>query len=83
MSIELMNLAPRCLARTRRATLCQSPAVKGKRRCRIHGGAKGSGGQKGNQNALKHGKYSAEYLAHRKYRKELLRDARILLGRVR
>ncbi len=83
MSIELMNLAPRCLAKTRRATLCQSPAVKGKNRCRIHGGAKGSGGQKGNQNALKHGKYSAEYLDQRKYRKELLRDARILLGRVR
>ena len=83
MSIELMNLAPRCLAKTRRATLCQSPAVRGKRRCRIHGGAKGSGGQKGNQNALKHGKYSSEYLAQRKYRKELLRDARALLGRVR
>jgi len=83
MSIELMNLASRCLAKTRRATLCQSPAVKGKKRCRIHGGAKGSGGQKGNRNALKHGKYSAEYLAQRKYRKELLRDARILLGRVR
>ncbi len=83
MSIELMNLAPRCLAKTRRATLCQSPAVRGKRRCRLHGGAKGSGGQKGNQNALKHGKYTADYLAQRKYRKELLRDARALLGRVR
>ena len=83
MSIELMNLAPRCLARTRRATLCQSPAIRGKKRCRIHGGAKGSGGQKGNQNAFKHGKYSADYLTQRKYRKELLRDARILLGRVR
>lgn len=78
-----MNLSPRCLAKTRRATLCQSPAIRGKKRCRLHGGAKGSGGQKGNQNAFKHGKYSAEYLAQRKYRKELLRDARILLGRVR
>lgn len=83
MSIEHINLAPRCLAKTRRATLCQSPAVRGKSRCRIHGGAKGSGGQKGNQNALKHRKYSAEYLAQRKYRKELFRDARALLGRVR
>ena len=32
-----------------------------KRRCRIHGGAKGSGGQKGNRNALN----SAEYLAQK------------------
>lgn len=78
-----MSLAPRCLAKTRRATLCQSPSVRGKKRCRIHGGAKGSGGQKGNQNAFKHGKYSEEYLARRKETKELLRDARALLGRIR
>ena len=83
MRINYMNLAPRCLAKTRRATLCQSPAVRGKKRCRIHGGAEGSGAPRGNRNALKHGKYSAEYLAQRKYRKELLRDARALLGRVR
>lgn len=83
MRVELMNLAPRCLAKTRRATLCQSPAVRGKKRCRLHGGSKGSGGQKGNQNAFKHGKYTADYLAKRKATKEILRDARILLGRVR
>ncbi|WP_082467628.1 MULTISPECIES: HGGxSTG domain-containing protein [unclassified Sphingomonas] len=52
--------APRCLAKTRRGTECQSPAVRDKRRCRMHGGAPGSGGQPGNSNALKHGARSKE-----------------------
>jgi hypothetical protein len=30
--------APRCGARTRRQTACQCPAVRNKRRCRMHGG---------------------------------------------
>ena len=34
-------------------------AVKGKRRCRMHGG-KGSGAPSGNRNAWKHGARSAE-----------------------
>ena len=33
---------------------------KGKKRCRMHGGAAGSGAPKGNKNALKHGLYTAE-----------------------
>jgi len=49
-----------CLAKTRRGTTCQAPAANGKGRCRLHGGAKGSGAPLGNQNALKHGKYSKE-----------------------
>ena len=34
---------------------CRSPAVRGKRRCRMHGGAAGSGAPMGNKNALRHG----------------------------
>jgi hypothetical protein len=30
--------APRCGARTRRGTACQCPAIRGRRRCRLHGG---------------------------------------------
>ena len=59
MQPELLAKAPRCLARTRKGTECQSPAVKGKARCRMHGG-KGSGAPKGNRNAYKHGSRSAE-----------------------
>jgi len=54
--------APRCLAQTRLGTACQSPAVRGSARCRMHGG-KGSGAPAGNRNAWKHGARSAETLA--------------------
>ena len=49
--------APRCGAKTKRnnGNPCRSPAVRGKNRCRIHGGAKGSGAQSRNKNALTHG----------------------------
>ena len=50
--------SPRCGAKTRRGAGCQAPAVLGKKRCRMHGGSKGSGAQRGNQNALKHGNYT-------------------------
>jgi len=48
------HAAPRCLATTRMGTACQSPAIKGRNRCRMHGG-QGSGAPKGNRNAWKHG----------------------------
>ena len=56
---ERLAQAPRCLARTRSGAECRSPAVKGKQRCRMHGG-KGSGAPIGNRNARKHGGYSAK-----------------------
>ena len=43
LRVSLMHQAPRCGARTRSGEKCLSPAMKGKARCRIHGGAKGSG----------------------------------------
>lgn len=49
-----------CGAKTRNGRPCQSKPVKNKKRCRMHGGAKGSGAPIGNQNALKHGYYSKE-----------------------
>lgn len=49
----------RCLTRTHSGTECQSPAIKGAKRRRMHGG-KGSGAPKGNRNAWKHGARSAE-----------------------
>ena len=59
------NLAPRCGARTRKGTQCQSPTVKGSKRCRMHGGTS-PGAPKGNQNALKHGYYSHQSIEARK-----------------
>lgn len=54
-----MLLSPRCGARTRKGTPCQAPAVAGKKRCRMHGGATGSGAPRGNRNAWKHGEFDA------------------------
>ena len=71
-----MRQAPRCGARTRKGTPCRSPAVRGRKRCRMHGGAKGSGAPFGNQNALKHGFYSVKAAAERKWIAELLRSSR-------
>jgi len=45
----------RCGAKTRSGKTCMSPAVSGKSRCRMLGGAAGSGAPQGNKNAIKHG----------------------------
>jgi len=54
---------PRCGARLRQGGTCALPPAAGKQRCFQHGGARGSGGQAGNRNALKHGAYTREALA--------------------
>ena len=73
-----MLAAARCGAKTRRGTPCQAPAVQGKKRCRMHGGAKGSGAPAGNTNALKSGLHTAEALALRRHVNQLIRDSRAL-----
>ncbi len=78
-----MHRSPRCGARSRSGRPCRSPAVRGKSRCRMHGGARGSGAQPGNRNALEHGHYSAEAIAERRQLRELLRQARELMDSVR
>lgn len=60
-----MNRAPRCGARNRAGNPCQAPAMRGRQRCRLHGG-KSTGPPKGNRNAWKHGLRSAEFLAMRR-----------------
>ena len=69
-----MHLSPRCGAQTRAGTACQSPAMKNGR-CRMHGGTN-PGAPKGNQNALKHGRYATEAIARRRAIASLLRQAR-------
>jgi hypothetical protein len=73
-----LHQAPRCGAKTRRGDFCRAPAmING--RCRMHGG-KSTGAPKGNQNALKHGRYTAEALAECKSVGELLRVVREALS---
>ena len=75
--------SPRCGARTRAGTPCRSPAIRGKRRCRMHGGARGSGAPKGNQNALKHGTYTEAALRQRAEMRLLVEESEELLRSLR
>ena len=77
-----MLSSQRCGAKTRSGRPCMSPAVHGKKRCRMHGGAPGSGAPKGNRNALKHGLYTREAIAARRRLSDLIRKSRELLARI-
>lgn len=69
--------APRCNAptRTNNGNPCQSPAVRGSLRCRMHGETKGKGAPHGNRNALKHGYFTKESKTLRKAVKTALKRA--------
>jgi hypothetical protein len=80
------NSAPRCGAKTRRGTLCRSPAMRNGR-CRMHGG--NSTGPRTTEGLArsrlahwKHGLYSAEVRAKQKLVRELLQSSRELLNRL-
>jgi len=86
-SDHLRNTGPmlssqRCGARTRSGKPCRSPAVSGKKRCRMHGGAPGSGAPRGNKKALKHGFFTREAIAERQQLRELVRQSRKLLLKI-
>ena len=78
-----MLSSPRCGARTRSGNHCMAPAVSGKRRCRMHGGAPGSGAPRGNKNALKHGRHTREALAERRRVRDLIRQSRELIEKLK
>jgi len=78
MSDHIRNTKPmlasrRCGAKTRSGALCRAPAVAGGTRCRMHGGANGSGAPKNNKNALKTGFYTKEAIEERRRDKAYLR----------
>jgi hypothetical protein len=61
----------RCGAKTRSGAPCKSAPVTGRRRCRMHGGAEGSGAPSGSRNGnFKHGRYTAEMVATRRWLRE-------------
>jgi uncharacterized protein YjcR len=74
-----MLASKRCGAKTRTGTPCRSPAVGGKNRCRMHGGAPGSGAPLNNRNALTHGLYTREAIAEKRRIRMLLQQTRKLL----
>jgi hypothetical protein len=74
-----MLASPRCGAKIRSGDSCRSPAVRGKRRCRMHGGAPKSGAPRGNQHARQHGLFTRDAIAGRRRIQALLAEARKLL----
>jgi hypothetical protein len=74
-----MLASPRCGAKTRTSGSCRAPAVRGKRRCRMHGGAPRSGAPSGNQNARRRGLFTGDAIAERRQIQALLDEARKLL----
>jgi hypothetical protein len=72
-----LRQAQRCLARTRSGAPCQKSAAKDKERCRLHGGAEGSGAPRGERNgSYRHGLYTQEAIAERKAMRGLIRSFR-------
>lgn len=57
---QAMHGSRRCGAKTRKGAPCMAPAVSDKLRCRMHGGAIGSGAPRRNKNALRTGAYTTE-----------------------
>jgi len=75
------NVEIKCFAITRRGTLCQTPRITGKKRCRMHGGTS-DGAPKGNKNSFKHGRYSKVIIENRKRTMQLRREFRALLAQL-
>jgi hypothetical protein len=70
-----------CSARTRAGATCRAPKVTGKSRCRMHGGAAGSGAPKGERNGnWRHGRFTCEAIAERRVARGLVRSAHDMLA---
>lgn len=74
-----MRASRRCGARTRQGGACCAPAMRGKSRCRMHGGVPGSRAPRGNRNAWKHGFFTRAAVAERDDIEALLDQASRLL----
>jgi hypothetical protein len=72
--LRLGNLgrAPRCGAKTRGGAPCRCPAIRGRKRCRLHGGLS-PGGPKGMGNGnYKNGAWTAEAAEERSWLRSLV-----------
>ena len=78
-----MQASPRCGAQTRNGEACRAPALRGKGRCRMHGGARGSSAPFGNGNAVKHGFFTREAAEERKFVRTALIEAEKLLQKLK
>ena len=74
-----LSACPKCYAKTRSGSPCRSPSVKGKLRCRMHGGAAGSGAPCRERNgASRTGDFTREAIAERRMIAVLVLELRAL-----
>jgi hypothetical protein len=65
---------PKCGARTRTGSPCQRPAIRGRTRCRLHGGLS-PGAPRGSKNGnFKNGNWTAEAIEERKWLRSLVKS---------
>ena len=75
MSDYPMHCAPRCGARTRNGNPCGAPAIRGKARCRMHGG-------KSPGRPVIHGRYTQAALARKRDWRRRLRELNDLIDAI-
>jgi hypothetical protein len=82
--MEITNNDPEqiCGAKTKSGAPCTNPPEKGRKRCRLHGGAVGSGGTIGNKNAWKHGLYSASAVEERRTLNSYLKEMQDMVKQI-
>ena len=69
-----LRRAARCGAKTRAGTPCQRPAIRGRRRCRLHGGLS-PGAPRGEKNGnYKSGHWTADAIEERRWLRSLVRS---------
>jgi glucans biosynthesis protein len=67
-----------CGARTRSGGSCRKYPAPGRSRCRLHGGAPGSGAPKGKKNgSYRHGEHTKEAVQERRWLKSLLQNLQL------
>jgi hypothetical protein len=69
-----LRRAARCGAKTRAGSPCQCPAIRGRRRCRLHGGFS-PGAPRGSKNGnFKNGNWTADAIEERRWLCSLVRS---------
>jgi hypothetical protein len=75
VAAQLANIrgAQRCGAKTRAGGACECPAIRGRHRCRLHGG-RSPGAPKGRENGnFKTGTFTAEAVQERQWLRSVVR----------
>jgi hypothetical protein len=68
-----IRAARRCGAKTRAGGACQCPAIRGRNRCRLHGG-RSTGAPRGGANGnYRRGEFTAEAIEERQWMRSIVR----------